>query len=96
MTHHLTILTGASRGMGLALAEQLLSPNARLLCISRHASPALAERAAQCGATLEQWTMDLADSVPVALNLTGSTPFSQLSPFGRSGRFVYARATHSF
>jgi NAD(P)-dependent dehydrogenase (short-subunit alcohol dehydrogenase family) len=70
MTRHLTILTGASRGMGLALAEQLLSPNATLLCISRHANPALAERAAQCGATLEQWTMDLADGVPVAQRLS--------------------------
>jgi hypothetical protein len=27
MTHQLFILTGASRGMGLALAEQLLAPD---------------------------------------------------------------------
>ena len=66
---HLTILTGASRGMGLALAEQLLAPNATLLCISRHANPALADHAAQCGATLEQWTQDLADGVGAAQRL---------------------------
>lgn len=70
MTQHLTILTGGSRGMGLALAEQLLSPHTTLLCISRHANPALSQRAAQCGATLEQWTLDLADAVPVAQRLS--------------------------
>jgi NAD(P)-dependent dehydrogenase (short-subunit alcohol dehydrogenase family) len=70
MTQHLTILTGGSRGMGLALAEQLLSPHTTLLCISRHANPPLAQHAAQCGATLEQWTMDLADAVPVAQRLS--------------------------
>ncbi|MFL6674565.1 MAG: TonB-dependent receptor plug domain-containing protein [Massilia sp.] len=31
-----------------------------------------------------------------ALNTTGNTPFSTYSPFGFSGRFVYARATYGF
>jgi iron complex outermembrane receptor protein len=31
-----------------------------------------------------------------ALNTTGNTPFSTFSPFGFSGRFVYARATYGF
>ena len=57
---HLFVLTGASRGMGLALAEQLLRPDHRLLCISRHASDALADRASAAGAALEQWSLDLA------------------------------------
>ncbi len=69
MTQHLTILTGASRGMGLAMAKQLLAPGRTLLCISRHANPALAQQAAACGATLEQWTLDLNDSVPAAQRL---------------------------
>jgi len=69
MTPHLTILTGASRGMGLAMAEQLLAPGRTLLCIARHANPALAQQAAACGATLEQWTLDLNDSVPAAQRL---------------------------
>ena len=50
-THALTVLTGASRGLGTALAEQLLEPGATLLCLSppstrpsRH-SPASAARA---------------------------------------------------
>ncbi len=69
MKLHLTILTGASRGMGLALAQQLLSPQASLLCISRHANAALTTQAADCGARLEQWPRDLADSQPVGVQL---------------------------
>jgi iron complex outermembrane receptor protein len=36
------------------------------------------------------------DTLPPALNSTGNTPFSNYSPFGRSGRFVYGRLTYSF
>jgi iron complex outermembrane receptor protein len=36
------------------------------------------------------------ESVPVALNTTGNAPFPNYAPFGRGGRFVYARATYSF
>ena len=35
MPKHLTILTGASRGMGLAMAMQCCKPAQPLLCISR-------------------------------------------------------------
>ena len=35
----LTILTGASRGLGLAMAEQLLAAGHRVLAISRKAPP---------------------------------------------------------
>ncbi len=69
MTTHLYIITGASRGMGLCLAQQLLIQQNRLLCISRNASPALAEMAQQVGADLTQWTADLSDPVPVATRL---------------------------
>ena len=69
MTKHLTILTGASRGMGLAMAEQLLKPDAVLLCISRGSSEALALQAASCGAELLQWQADLSDAAPVAQRL---------------------------
>ena len=58
---HLTILTGASRGMGLAMAQQLLRPGHTVLCISRSQSPVLAEQArATPDAVLEQWEQDLA------------------------------------
>ena len=65
----LTILTGASRGMGLALAEQLCSADALLLCISRATSSGLEKWAGERGAALTQWSADLADPVPVAARL---------------------------
>jgi len=60
--HHLTILTGASRGMGLAMAQQLLAPDRLLLCLSRQISAELQARADAAGAPLVQWSQDLADS----------------------------------
>ena len=59
---HLTILTGASRGMGLAMAQQLLRPGQQLLCLSRHSHLALTERAAAQHAALEQWEQDLSQT----------------------------------
>lgn len=67
--HPLTILTGASRGMGRAMAEQLLHRGAHLLCISRQTSADLAALAQERGARLEQWSADLADAAPVAQRL---------------------------
>jgi NAD(P)-dependent dehydrogenase (short-subunit alcohol dehydrogenase family) len=69
MKKHLTILTGASRGMGLGLAEQLLAADAMLLCISRNANDALAQRSINCGAELLQWQADLGNAVPIAKHL---------------------------
>ncbi|RYF43731.1 MAG: SDR family NAD(P)-dependent oxidoreductase [Comamonadaceae bacterium] len=68
-TRPLTILTGASRGMGLAMAEQLLDAGHDLLCISRKTSDALAARAAAAGASCEQWTQDLTRSETAAAKL---------------------------
>jgi len=62
MPRHLTVLTGASRGMGLAMARQLLAPDRTLLCVSRHDNAALADEARARGATLIQWRQDLADT----------------------------------
>ncbi|MBS1163047.1 MAG: yueD, partial [Burkholderiaceae bacterium] len=56
----LVILTGASRGLGRAMAERLLSPDRLLLTVSRRHEPALQEQAAARGARLEQWALDLA------------------------------------
>lgn len=66
---HLYILTGASRGMGRAMALQLLGPAHTLLCISRQTSDALAQQAQQEGAHLEQWSQDLADTQEAAERL---------------------------
>ena len=61
MPQALYILTGASRGMGLAMAQRLLQTGHSLLCISRHANAELAEAAQKAGVPLAQWTHDLAD-----------------------------------
>lgn len=65
----LVILTGASRGMGLAMARQLVAPGCPLLCLSRHTNPELDALAQSQGATVLQWPVDLADPTPVAARL---------------------------
>jgi len=69
MNHALTILTGASRGLGLALAQQLLQPGHVLLCLSRQVHSELAHAAQAAGTHLEQWSQDLADSTEAAERL---------------------------
>ena len=66
MTQHLFILTGGSRGMGAAMAEQLLQPGHRLLCLSRHVNEPLSARAQAAGLDCDQWPMDLALPVEAA------------------------------
>ncbi len=67
---HLTIVTGASRGMGLAMAQQLLQPGATLLCISRHTQPTLTELVDTIDdATLAQWALDLNDGAAASAQL---------------------------
>jgi len=66
---HLTILTGASRGMGLAMARQLLAAGHDLLCISRKTNDELAQQAAGAGRRCEQWPQDLARAEATAERL---------------------------
>ncbi len=56
------ILTGASRGLGAAMAECLLSPARRLVCIARTPNDALAAKARAGGASLDYHLHDLADA----------------------------------
>lgn len=65
----LVILTGASRGLGAAMAEQLLTANASLLTISRHPNPMLEAFAAAADAPLQQWSINLADGASAAAGL---------------------------
>jgi len=67
----LFILTGASRGMGRAMASQLLARGSgvQLLCISRRTDAALDAEAARAGSQVVQWSLDLADPVPAAQQL---------------------------
>jgi len=65
----LYILTGASRGLGAAMAEQLLAPDVHLLTMARHPDPSLPDRALTAGTTLEQWAIDLGDDASAAARL---------------------------
>jgi NAD(P)-dependent dehydrogenase (short-subunit alcohol dehydrogenase family) len=66
---HLTILTGASRGMGHAMAEQLIASGHDLLCISRKTNDVLAGLASRRGVACEQWAHDLARPESAAAKL---------------------------
>lgn len=65
----LFILTGASRGLGAALAQQLLADDVLLLTLSRHPDPALSAKANAAGATLEQWAVDIGHDIGAAARL---------------------------
>ena len=69
MTHHLTIITGASRGMGLAIAQQLLDAGHDLLCLARKHNDELGRRATALGRRCEQWAVDLAQPEAAATRL---------------------------
>jgi NAD(P)-dependent dehydrogenase (short-subunit alcohol dehydrogenase family) len=61
--HHHYIVTGASRGLGLAIATQLRARGARLLTLSRRPNSQLD------GPAVEQWAVDLAEPVAAAARL---------------------------
>ena len=62
----LVIITGASRGLGQAVAAQYLADGAFVLGMSRRQSTALTASGA---GGLEQWPVDLADPVPLVARL---------------------------
>ena len=66
MSEQLYIITGASRGMGEAIARQLLAPGHFVIGISRGSSAALAAEAHARNAALEQWPFDLAQPLAAA------------------------------
>ena len=65
----LFVLTGASRGLGRAMASPLLGADRTLLTIERKPDPTLVDEARAAGATLEQWPLDVAHDVGVAARL---------------------------
>jgi benzil reductase ((S)-benzoin forming) len=65
----LYVLTGASRGLGAALAEQLLAPDVHLLTLSRQPDESLTTRARASGALLEQWAIDVGHDVGASARL---------------------------
>jgi benzil reductase ((S)-benzoin forming) len=78
MTSNITraIVTGHTRGLGAALAEQLLSRGIAVLALSRSRNTTLAQRFPQ---TLEEVELDLADPARVAQWIAGDAPGRFLS-----------------
>lgn len=78
MSQRLIVLTGHSRGLGAAIAARLLQPGQHVLGLSRRVNDELTALAAQRGASLAQWPVDLAEPLPVAQRLrewlTGFAP----------------------
>jgi NAD(P)-dependent dehydrogenase (short-subunit alcohol dehydrogenase family) len=101
----LTILTGASRGMGLAMAEQLCTPGRTMLCIARGQSDSLSALARSHGTALTQWQADLSRPQAVAERLTAwlqaldgssfetATLINNAGVIGHLGPFEQARAS---
>ena len=58
------IVTGASRGLGLALAQGLIQAGARILTLSRSHNAELESQAAQAGCSLRQIQVDLVGDNP--------------------------------
>ncbi|GAB3628828.1 short-chain dehydrogenase [Pandoraea terrae] len=76
MPQTLAILTGASRGLGAALARGLLQPGTHLITLARHADAALTGPANANGVTLEQIETDLSD--PAAASAAAARLFAAL------------------
>jgi len=58
----LFILTGASRGLGAALAQALMQPGHRLICVARGDNAELRAQAAAAGVALDWHQVDLSDA----------------------------------
>ena len=95
---HLTILTGASRGMGRAMAGQLIQPGRELLCISRHSDAELTTLASEAGITLTQWEEDLAVPLQTAgrltawLQMVNSQTFDSVTLINNAGAIASPRS----
>lgn len=87
MSKQLSIITGASRGLGLALATQALARGDQVLALSRQPVPL----AVPTGSKLEHWPLDLSDAAPAAARLRdwlGGQPhdaFASVTLFNNAG-----------
>lgn len=61
MSKTFAILTGASRGIGAAMARGLLKPGVQLITLARRRDPELDAQAQAAGVTLQQIQVDLSD-----------------------------------
>lgn len=62
------VITGASKGLGEALALGLIDPSTHIVALSRSRNETLAARAAKSGCKVEQIQIDLADPAQVQMH----------------------------
>lgn len=65
------IITGASRGIGAAIANELIDPSNHLICSSRTKNNPLIEKAEQKGCTVDYYELDFSDSSLVTTQFSG-------------------------
>ncbi len=80
------VVTGASRGLGAAIAEALLSPVRHVVCIARSGNDALVARAQASGAALDYRRCDLAE--PPAVDALADSLVATLREHRDARRFV--------
>ncbi|MCW3478716.1 SDR family NAD(P)-dependent oxidoreductase [Neisseriaceae bacterium JH1-16] len=89
--NHATIVTGASRGLGLALTSALLAAGQQVVAAARSLPPELAELQARHPGQLHWQAVDLADAaaaaalLPAALTQLGAGPFASLTLINNAG-----------
>lgn len=67
MTHTVAILTGATRGLGAALAREMARPNTYLITLARQTDGELQAYSKAQGAQLQQVQVDLSDPIAAAM-----------------------------
>ncbi len=96
----LTIVTGASRGLGAALADLLLEPGQRLVCLARSPLTGLAQRARAKGCELDVLQAELADPAAAAaaleahLSAIDGTSISEARLINNAGTVLPVRPAH--
>jgi iron complex outermembrane receptor protein len=83
------------RYLELKLWKPMRTPNSAKVLVDLEARYALS-KSVRLALGAENLFDTYPDKLPASLNTTGNTPYSNLAPFGRSGRYIYVRGSYSF
>lgn len=88
-TKHLTIISGSTRGLGYAMADQLARAGGHLITLNRQPVPELAALAQQHGTTLTEVMVDLVDAAALEQAAEQIVTLLQGAPKVSSCRFIH-------